>query len=99
MAEAEALAAVAAAAQARLAAARARAAVAKAKPLEATPATSAPLLQTPPPVLPDGPFPVAAPQPIAAEVASFDEMGAIIRDEPKLSLPSFDSYSRGRPCS
>ena len=98
LAEAEVLAAEAAAAQARLAAARARAAVAKRQPLVASPdAPLAPELAAPFMVPPDGPFPAPDQQAdlTPVPVPSFDEQGAIIRDEPKLTLPSFESYSRG----
>lgn len=95
MAQAEVAAAEAAAAKARLAVARARAAVAaKQQPAEAS---VAPVAPEPTPfvmVPPDVPFPVAGPADVAGG-ASFDEKGAIIRDEPKLTLPSFESYSRG----
>jgi hypothetical protein len=95
MAQAEVAAAEAAAAKARLAAARARAAIAaKQQPTEASPvaqvAPETPSVMVPP----DVPFPVAGPADVPGG-ASFDEKGAIIRDEPKLTLPSFESYSRG----
>lgn len=97
MAQAEVAAAEAAAAKARLAAARARAAIAaKQQPTEASPvaqvAPETPSVMVPP----DVPFPVAGPADVPGG-ASFDEKGAIIRDEPKLTLPSFESYSRGAP--
>lgn len=98
MAQAEVAAAEAAAAKARLAVARARAAVAAKQqpPLEA----AAPVAQVAPEptpfvmVPPDVPFPVSGPADVD-DGASFDEKGAIIRDEPKLTLPSFESYSKG----
>ena len=102
MAQAEVAAAEAAAAKARLAVARARAAVAAKQqpPLEA----AAPVAQVAPEptpfvmVPPDVPFPVSGPADVD-DGASFDEKGAIIRDEPKLTLPSFESYSKGRTLS
>ena len=100
MAQAEAAAAEAAAAKARLAAARARAAAAAAKQ-QAGAAPVAPAAPEPTPFAmapPDAPFPVAGPADVA-DRASFDEKGAIIRDEPKQALPSFESYSRGGLCS
>ena len=99
MAQAEAAAAEAAAAKARLAAARARAAAAAKQQAEAAPV--APVAPEPTPFVmapPDAPFPVAGPADVA-DRASFDEKGAIIRDEPKQALPSFESYSRGGLCS
>ena len=99
MAQAEAAAAEAAAAKARLAAARARAAAAAKQQAEAAPV--APVAPEPTPFVmapPDAPFPVAGPANVA-DRASFDEKGAIIRDEPKQALPSFESYSRGGLCS